>query len=222
MRATLLCPVVSVSAPAVALAWFAALPGAVDAGPGDTVGFGPDRLRVIAAGAALPALRARPFDHLALAVTDVDRVLTHVLRAGAALHPAYTPDGPREIAAFGPTGMRYAFVIGPDGVPVEFCAPCGASDRIARVTGLAHLGLRTDRLAAEAADLVARGAVEQARHSLPGAQHRVQVHFLQEVNLLWELFDEPAPQDAATPPGTGWIGVAPQGAACNICMNPVC
>ena len=121
--------------------------------------------------------------------------------AGAALHPGFTPDGPQEIAAFWETGVRYAFVTGPGGVAVEFCARRGESGT-AGITGLDHLGLRVPDSAAAAAGLLAAGAVMVAGWQVG----RVDVRFLRQDNLMWEVFDEPPVPET---PGR-WAGVAPR------------
>jgi hypothetical protein len=127
---------------------------------------------------------------------------------GARLHPDYTPDGPREIPAFWDVGVRYAFVIGPGGLPVEICARREPKSYTDAILGLDHLGLRaTD--ATEASDmLIAIGASQLARHELTGSVRPVEVHFLQQGNLCWEVFDEPPPAWAnISPPVARWSGV---------------
>lgn len=197
-------PVLLVPDPAAALDWFATLPGMiVDHATGEAIS-GDLRLVVLPTGERPPSFQDIPFDHLALRVGDVDATFAALLAGGAAPDPAFTPDGPREIAAFWQTGVRYAFVMGPGGVPVELCARRGTTGPAA-VLGLDHLGLRVRDTAETAARLVARGGVEVARHLLPAPDRPVDVRFLQEANLMWEVFDEdPLPRA----PGPGhWVGV---------------
>ena len=191
-------PVLTVDDPAAALDWFARLPGVTAAAR--EVRLGRDAIAICAPGDAPAGLHARPFDHLALHAPDVDATLAAALTAGAALHPGFTPDGPQEIAAFWETGVRYAFVTGPGGVAVEFCARRGESGP-AGITGLDHLGLRVPDSAAAAAGLLAAGAVTVAGWQVG----RVDVRFLRQDNLMWEVFDEPPVPET---PGR-WAGVAP-------------
>jgi catechol 2,3-dioxygenase-like lactoylglutathione lyase family enzyme len=207
---TRLCPVLSVKDPTLALAWFDALPGvATDRGRG-LVHCGDLTLRIATVEADLPGLRVATIDHLAFRVTNVDALLDVLRRAGVPLHPAFTPDTPREIAEFWDSGVRYVFVQGPEGVPVEFCALRGAASTSGLCTGLDHLGLRVAATDAACLGLIAGGAKERARHHLPTPNGTVEVRFLAERNLIWEVFDEPVPQALDLPAaGTGWIGTIP-------------
>ena len=101
-------------------------------------------------------LVALPFDHLAMRVGDADRAAAEGLARGAEFHPGFTPDGPCEIAEFGPGGVRYIFFRGPEGWPFEFVASLGSAGGETR--GHAHFGLRTDDVAGAATRLKAMGA----------------------------------------------------------------
>lgn len=198
-------PVLEVADPGAALDWFAAVPGMrADPARGEAV-CGDLRIAVVAPGARLVGQRAMAVDHLALAAGDVDGLAARLLAAGARWDARFTPDGPREIAAFWQTGVRFAFVRGPGDVAVEFCARRGTAGP-AEALGLDHIGLRRADLPGEAATLAAEGATEVARHLLPGTPP-VAVRFLREHNILWEVFDEPAPPGMETP--GRWAGVAP-------------
>jgi catechol 2,3-dioxygenase-like lactoylglutathione lyase family enzyme len=201
-------PILEVPDPEAALDWFAVLPGCAADRAGAEVRCGDLRIAVVAAGTAPAGSRLMTVDHLALRTADVDAALAHLLAAGARLHPGFTPDGPRDIAAFWDHGVRFAFVIGPGGVPVEICARHGDADGGgAAITGLDHLGLRCADVAATAAGLEASGAVTLGRYLLAGP---VEVRFLQEANIVWELFDEPvAAPSIRCADGAGWAGVAP-------------
>ena len=197
-------PVLMVPDPVAALDWFSQLPGiTVDHDKGEAWS-GDLGLAVLPAGTRPAAFRDIPFDHLALRVGDVDATFAALLAKGIRPDPAFTPDGPREIADFWQTGVRFAFVIGPGGVPVELCARRGTTGPAA-VLGLDHLGLRARDSAETAARLIAQGGRELARHQLAGSARTVDVRFLQEANLMWEVFDEdPLPRA----PGPGhWVGV---------------
>jgi catechol 2,3-dioxygenase-like lactoylglutathione lyase family enzyme len=202
-------PVLAVADPVRALDWFADLPGVTVDHHAGIVQCGTLQICVTARATQVPGFRPLPFDHLALRVDDVDATLAHMHAIGATLHPGFTPDGPREIPAFGATGVRYAFVIGPEGAPVEFCAPRGTASGRAGCTGLDHLGLRTLDIGATCEAILARGAEERARHLLPAAPRPVEVRFLVERNLIWEAFDEaPSGPGTRTDPSLGWIGIA--------------
>ncbi len=200
----LLRPVLRVPDPAAALDWFAALPGMTIDRPVGEVRAGDLCLAVLPIGARPVSFHDLPFDHLALRVGDVDATFAALLAQGARPDPAFTPGGPREIAAFWETGVRYAFVIGPGDVPLELCARRGTSGS-PTVLGLDHLGLRAMNSSETATRLVARGAVEVARHLLPAPARPVDVRFLQDGNVIWEVFDEDPPSRT---PGPGrWAGV---------------
>lgn len=202
---SLFSPVLSTPDPAEALDWFGAVagfrvdPAAAQASIGDL------GIVILPPSDTPPGFRPAPFDHLALHVDDVDATLSRFLSRGAVLHAAYTPDSPREIAAFWGVGVRYAFVIGPGGVPVELCARRAPSDAADRITGLDHLGLRVPDIDAAAARLIAQGAKDLESHSLPATPRPVNVRFLRESNLCWELFDEDAPPAPQTP--ARWSGI---------------
>ena len=194
-----LCPVLVVPDPALALDQLADVIGLDCDRPAMTARSGD--LTIVVAAEAPSGLVAGPFDHLALRVADVDRALDAVLRRGGRLHAGFTPDGPKDIAAFWDAGVRYAFVEGPDGVPLELIAPIGGP---ARDGGLDHLGLRTADVAGAAGAILSRGGRAVASHLLgpPGAP--VHVEFLREGGLMWELFDEPP---LAAPDAALWAGV---------------
>jgi catechol 2,3-dioxygenase-like lactoylglutathione lyase family enzyme len=197
-------PVLQVDDPAAALEWFAQIPGlGIDAATG-CLTCGADRILVRANGTEPNGLRGMPFDHLALRVGQLDSPLAAMLAKGAVLHRGYTPDGPRGISAFWAKGVRFAFLRGPGGVPVELCEKLG-EDGPPTATGIDHLGLRCADVAATAAELAGPRAERLAQHLLEGG---VEVLFLRESGLVWELFDEPAPRDGPAQSGA-WAGVAP-------------
>ena len=198
-------PVLEVADPGAALDWFATVPGMkVERARGEAVS-GDLRIAVVAPGTRLAGQRAMAVDHLALATGDVDGLLARLLAGGMRWDARFTPDGAREIAAFWETGVRFAFVRGPGDVALELCARRGAAGA-AEALGLDHIGLRRADLPGAAAALEAEGATEVARHLLPGTPP-VAVRFLREHNILWEVFDEPAPPGMQTP--GRWAGVAP-------------
>lgn len=163
--------------------------------------FGTQALRLVRTGQPVPGLVDLPFDHLALRVPDPDATKSRAMALGARLHPAFTPDGPREIAEFGPSGVRFVFFQGPEGWPFEFIAPCDAPQGS---PGHDHFGLRSLPLATAEAYLAEMGATLRSRHSLHGPGGTVSVTFLRLGATVFELFDEPAPRPPAF--GKGWIG----------------
>lgn len=88
-------------------------------------------------------------DHLALAVPDVDTALRGMLACGAVLDAGVTPDGPREIAEFWQSGVRYVFLQGPDGARIELCGRLGPVP--ARALGHDHIGVACSDVAASRA-----------------------------------------------------------------------
>lgn len=140
-----------------------------------------------------------PLDHLALAVTDVDDTLERLLARGAELHSGFTPDGPVGIPEFWSNGVRFAFLQGPEGVPIEFCQKLGDE----RGVGHSHYGLRTPLLDETEHELSANGARPVARHVLAG-QPPVEVRFMVRDGEIFELFNETPLGDST--PDRGWIG----------------
>lgn len=205
-----LAPVLSVSDPAGAMEWFARLPGLIADPAQGRVLCGDSCIHVTGPTARPPGFRVAPFDHLALHVGDADIALAAAIGAGAHLHAAYTPDGPREISEFWNNGVRFAFLVGPESAPVELCALRQPHTGTGTITGLDHLGQRSEETAAAATALVERGGAELARHVLPGIPRPVSVHFIRADGLVWELFDEAPPDTPSwSDPTRHWIGVAP-------------
>lgn len=203
-------PILAVPEPKAALDWFAGLPGCKADRAKAEVRCGDLRIAIAAPGRVPAGSRLIEVDHLALRTGDVDATLALLLAAGAQLHPGFTPDGARDIAEFWDHGVRFAFVIGPGGVPVEVCARHGDAGGGAAISGLDHLGLRRADVAATAAGLVAGGAVPLSRYQLAGPAGPVEVRFLQDANIVWELFDEPmAVSSIPCADGIAWAGVAP-------------
>jgi hypothetical protein len=207
---TRLAPVLATCESAQALDWFSALPGVeVNLAQG-TISCGDGLVRITHPDALPDRFRPAPFDHLALRVGDVDGILTRMLASGAVLDSRFTPDGPREISAFWGSGVRFAFLVGPGGVPVELCQIIGTKG-VPEVTGLDHLGLRCPEIDSAAAALTGHGAEEIARHRLESESATVNVRFLREAGLIWELFDEavlPPPSDGRAVTAA-WAGVTP-------------
>ena len=162
---------------------------------------GGSRVAVVRAGDVPPGMLRMRLDHVAFATADADRSCADLLARGAALAPAFTPDGPRDIPEFWDSGVRFVFFAGPEGWPVEFCARNGAPGR----TGHDHYAIRTPELVPMAKRLAALGAETIATHRLSPATGPVEVRFLALGDTMFELFDEgPFPEPD---PDLGWIGL---------------
>ena len=168
--------------------------------PGGRLSWGGADVALCTQDAPPAGLIALPLDHVAFAVADVTATAQAIAARGAALHAGFTPDGPREIAAFFDAGMRYVFFAGPDGAPVEFCTDLGAPQG----DGHAHFGLRAADIATAEAACAAHGATVTARYALGDPARPVNVCFMQAGATTFEIFDEPAP---ATLSPTRWIGL---------------
>jgi catechol 2,3-dioxygenase-like lactoylglutathione lyase family enzyme len=129
-------------------------------------------------------------DHLALAVDDVDAALAAMIARGAQLE-ATTPDGPREIAEFWNTGMRYVFLTGPEGARIELCARLGGAAR-AGLPGHDHLGIPCTDIAASVTFWTGLGAEPLAAVDLTRADGVTQVRFLSMGDGVVELYEPPA------------------------------
>lgn len=199
--------VLRVRNPAAAAARLAGQIGFVPDRGGDPslLWFGGQAVRLCAPAEDPAGLIRLPFDHLALAVPDVDTAVADGLSRGAVLDRAYTPDGPREIAAFWEAGVRFAFLAGPEGAPIEICTRLGAgrSER-----GHDHFGIRVADFAASEALLRGHGGRLMAEHRLDAPGRSVTVRFWRLGDRVFELFDEPAPV-VADAPAAKWIGWQP-------------
>jgi catechol 2,3-dioxygenase-like lactoylglutathione lyase family enzyme len=129
-------------------------------------------------------------DHLALSVTDVDAALAAMLARGARLE-ATTPDGPREIAEFWGTGVRYVFLQGPEGARIELCARLGGPVRDG-LPGHDHLGIPCTDLAVTEAFFLGLGFVSLAANDLVRGDGVTRVRFLGLGASVVELYEPPA------------------------------
>ena len=152
-------------------------------------------------------------DHLALAVADVDRALAECLSRGARIEGT-TPDGPREIAEFWQTGVRYVFVEGPEGARIEFCARLGAGPRDG-LPGHDHIGIPCTDLAATEGFFLSLGLAPVAGVDLLRADGVTKVRFLSAGQGMVELYEPPGLRGATAPFAvTGhWQGLRLHGAA---------
>lgn len=164
---------------------------------------GDQQILVCAAGSEPASMLRLPIDHLAFRVPDADAVDAEFVAAGLMRHPAFTPDGPRDIREFWGAGVRFVFFAGPEGWPLEFCAingrPPAAENR-----GHSHYGLRVSDLDRAEGTLRALGAVLLASHSLQSETSPVTVRFMGLGAEIFELFDEPPILPTSN---TGWVGL---------------
>ncbi|WRH61714.1 MAG: hypothetical protein RSE12_15245 [Fuscovulum sp.] len=129
-------------------------------------------------------------DHLALAVRDVDAALASLIARGARLE-ATTPNGPREIAEFWGTGVRYVFLQGPEGARIELCARLGGPVRDG-LPGHDHLGIPCTDLAATEAFFLGLGFAQMAANDLLRDDGVTRVRFLGLGASIVELYEPPA------------------------------
>ena len=128
-------------------------------------------------------------DHLALAVADLDQTLAQMRAQGAQLE-ATTPDGPREIAEFWQTGMRYVFLQGPEGARIELCARLGGSSRTG-LPGHDHVGIPCTNIAASVTFWMDLGLEPISSVDLDRADGITHVRFLRAGESIVELYESP-------------------------------
>ena len=154
---------------------------------GDLLCLGGQALALVQAGAP-PGHGV--MDHLALAVADVDAALAGFIARGARLE-ATTPEGPREIAEFWGTGVRYVFLEGPEGARIELCARRGGAARPG-LPGHDHVGIPCTDIAATAAFWEGLGAAPVAAVELARPDGVTRVRFLSLGDSMVELYEPPA------------------------------
>jgi catechol 2,3-dioxygenase-like lactoylglutathione lyase family enzyme len=162
---------------------------------------GEQSIRLVVEGEVPEHFTALPFDHLAIAASDIDKHAERFQSKGAILSKDYTPDGPREIAEFWEQGVRYIFFNGPDNAPLEFCEIKGRPhlDHF----GHSHIGVRRSSIAEAMNEISHVDAKLIASYRLDGGGTPVNVAFVNWGNVVLEFFDEPAPTSRDE---TGWIG----------------
>lgn len=171
---------------------------------GDIFMLGDQAIKLVARGDVLANFIPLPFDHLAIAASDIDQHTQHFTSKGATLSKDYTPDGPREIAEFWEQGVRYVFFRGPDNALIEFCEIKGRPH--VKQFGHSHIGVRRSSIA-EAMDEISQFDTKLlASYRLDGGSAPVNVAFVNWENVVLEFFDEPltAPRSE-----TCWIGFVP-------------
>ena len=144
-------------------------------------------------------------DHLALSVADVDTALA-ALRARGAVLDDTTPDGPKEIAEFWSTGVRYVFLRGPEGARIELCARRGgAAD--AGVRGHDHIGIPCTSVDATEAFFTDLGLTRIAAVDLDRPEGRIPVRFLRAGTSVVELYGPPGHEAGAVAAAGLWRGL---------------
>lgn len=172
------------------------------------LGFGEQKILVVARGIVPDGMIEVPLDHLALRVPDVTAFFGSAMSKGARLDPAFTPDGPRVIPEFWDQGLCCVFFQGPDGAPLEFCQRIGSANS---GIGHDHFGVRCESIQSDIERLVELGGEEVASHNLESGSGKVRVFFMHYGNRMFELFDEEhgVGAEAFHP----WIGLVPDGSA---------
>lgn len=171
---------------------------------GDYWRLGEQSIRLVTEGEVPDQFIALPFDHLAIAASDVDKHAGLFKAKGAQISKDYTPDGPREIAEFWEAGVRYVFFNGPDNAPLEFCEIKGRP----HFTHFdhSHIGVRRSSLADAMEEISNFNCKLIASYRLVGGGAPVNVAFLNWGTIILEFFDEPAPPSREE---TRWIGFVP-------------
>lgn len=179
-----------------------------DAGEG-LLSLGDQHVALVSAGDAGHGV----IDHLALAVADVDLALAECLSRGGRIEGT-TPDGPREIAEFWQTGVRYVFVEGPEGARIEFCARLGVGPRDG-LPGHDHIGIPCTDLAATEGFFLSLGLAPITAVDLRRADGVTKVRFLSAGQGVVELYEPPGLRGASAPFATAgrWQGLRLIGAA---------
>lgn len=151
-------------------------------------------------------------DHLALAVEDLDAALAGCLDRGARLEST-TPEGPREIAEFWGTGVRYVFLEGPEGARIELCARRGGSARPG-LPGHDHIGIPCTEISATADFWQGLGALPVAAVDLSRPDGVTRVRFLSLGDSVVELYEPPHLRGSAAAFAAPalWRGVRLEGA----------
>lgn len=186
-------PELAVTDPAAARALLSGVFGFV-AGEDGLVRLGSQAVAIVAAPA--PAGHGK-IDHLALSVADVDATLAALLARGAVLEGT-TPDGPREIAEFWGTGVRYVFLRGPEGARIELCARRGAGGP-AGIAGHDHIGIPCTDIAASERFFRELGLTPLAAVDLDRPEGVTHVRFLRHGDSVVELYGPPDLRGRAAP-----------------------
>lgn len=149
-------------------------------------------------------------DHLALAVDDVDAALAAALAQGGVLDRDVTPDGPLFIPEFWTAGTRYAFLKGPEGARIEFCARPGTSRP--GLPGHDHIGIPCIDLPAMRGFFRSLGCKDIAATTLIRAEGDVAVAFLGLGRSVIELYCPPGQAAGSVASGGNWRGLVLHGA----------
>lgn len=165
---------------------------------------GEQAIRIVAEEEVPDHFISMPFDHLAIAASEIDRRAEHFKSNGAILSKDYTPDGPREISEFWEQGVRYVFFNGPDNAPIEFCEIKGRPHLTQ--FGHSHIGVRRPSISEAMNEISQFDTKLLASYRLDGGRTPVNVAFVNWENVVLEFFDEPASMSRGT---SCWIGFVP-------------
>ena len=157
-------------------------------------------------------------DHLALKALDTDAAAAAALGRGAVIDTTVTPDGPKEIAAFWDSGVRYQFFQGPGGARLEFCARRGLKLPDGSGLGLAlaghdHIGLCCRDIDAAVAFYRGLGFEIAFATTLTPPEGPLPVRFMARDGQVLELYSPPERRSGAMAlPGQGhWQGLRLEG-----------
>lgn len=173
-------------------------------GSGDLWRLGEQAVKIVARGDVPSHFIALPFDHLAIAASDIDTHAAHFTSKAAELSKDITPDGPREIAEFWEQGVRYVFFNGPDNAPIEFCEIKGRPHL--KQFGHSHIGVRRISIPSAMEEISKFDTKLIASYRLEGGGAPVHVAFVSWENVVLEFFDEPLSAPRGEP---CWIGFVP-------------
>ena len=157
-------------------------------------------------------------DHEALKALDTDAAAAAALGRGAVIDRAVTPDGPKDIAAFWDSGVRYQFFQGPGGARLEFCArrgvslPSGSSLAVA-LAGHDHVGLCCRDIDASVGFYRDLGFEIAFATTLTPPEGPLPVRFMARAGQVLELYSPPERRSGAMAlPGQGhWQGLRLEG-----------
>ena len=133
-------------------------------------------------------------DHIALTVPDMDAALARLSTLGIVLDPAITPNGPEIIPEFWDDGLRYVYLVGPEGARIELC------QRIAnapKAPGHDHIGIPCHDISTLQAFFQAQGATPVAAFTLSRPDGVTPVRFLAFNGGMIELYQPATPARAA-------------------------
>ncbi|MCX7286727.1 MAG: VOC family protein [Rhodobacterales bacterium] len=129
-------------------------------------------------------------DHIALTVPDMDAALARLFARGIALDPEVTPLGPEIIPEFWGDGLRYVYLLGPQGARIELCQRISGAPA---AMGSDHVGLPCHDISTMLAFFLAQGATPLATFTLSRPEGVIPVRFLAFHGGVIELYQPSTP-----------------------------